>query len=91
MQISYIGMQTAEVAIAPVIKVILKTDAKALDEVVVTAWVSQKRKSVRYAVQDVKGDKLTQASSSNLSSALQGKVSGWKYLRHQVCQVLLLK
>ena len=27
-------------------------------------------------MQDVKGDKLTQASSSNLSSALQGKVSG---------------
>ena len=77
MQISYIGMQTAEVAIAPVIKVILKTDAKALDEVVVTAMgISKEKKALGYAVQDVKGDKLTQASSSNLSSALQGKVSG---------------
>ena len=70
-------MQTAEVAIAPVIKVILKTDAKALDEVVVTAMgISKEKKALGYAVQDVKGDKLTQASSSNLSSALQGKVSG---------------
>ena len=48
LQISYIGMQTAEVAIAPVIKVILKTDAKALDEVVVTAMgISKEKKSVR--------------------------------------------
>ena len=37
-------MQTAEVAIATVIKVILKTDAKARDEVLVTAIVSSKEK-----------------------------------------------
>ena len=51
-------MQTAEVAIAPIIKVILKTDAKALDEVVVTAMgISKEKKALGYAVQDVKGDK----------------------------------
>ena len=38
--------------------------------------ISKEKKALGYAVQDVKGDKLTQASSSNLSSALQGKVSG---------------
>ena len=55
MQISYIGMQTAEVAIAPIIKVILKTDAKALDEVVVTAMgISKEKKALGYAVQDVR-------------------------------------
>ncbi|WP_423739831.1 hypothetical protein, partial [Bacteroides fragilis] len=46
-------MQTAEVAIAPVIKVILKTDAKALDEVVVTAMgIPKEKKALRSAVQD---------------------------------------
>ena len=46
MQISYIGMQTAEVAIAPNIRVILKTDSKALDEVVVVAYGTQSARTV---------------------------------------------
>ena len=36
LQISYIGMQTQEVAIKPNLKVILKSDTELLDEVVVT-------------------------------------------------------
>jgi len=32
--------------------------------------ISKEKKALGYAVQDVKGDKLTQASSSNLSSAV---------------------
>ena len=77
LQVSYIGMQTAEVPISPNVKVVLKTDAEVLDEVVVTAMgISKEKKALGYAVQDVKGDKLTQASNSSLSSALQGKVSG---------------
>ena len=37
MQISYIGMQTQEVAIKPNLKVVLRSDAQQIDEVVVTA------------------------------------------------------
>lgn len=75
--ISYIGLMTQEVAIAPMMKVVMKSDTKTLDEVVVTAMgISKAKKALGYAVQDVKGDKLTQAGNSNLSSALQGKVSG---------------
>ena len=75
--ISYIGMQSQEVNIKSQVKVVLISDAKALDEVVVTAMgISREKKALGYSVQDIKGDKLTQASNSNLSSALQGKVSG---------------
>ena len=38
MQISYIGMQTVEVAIKPVVKITLKPDTEVLDEVVVTGY-----------------------------------------------------
>ncbi len=38
LQISYIGMLTQEVAIKPNLKVILRADAKNLDEVVVVAY-----------------------------------------------------
>ncbi len=70
-------MQSQEVAIKPVLKVVLKSDSELLDEVVVTAMgISKAKKALGYAVQDVKGDKLVQAANSNLSSALQGKVSG---------------
>ena len=60
-----------------VINVVLKSDAKALDEVVVTAMgISREKKALGYAVQDVKSEQLTQASNSSLAGALQGKVSG---------------
>ena len=58
-----------------VINVVLKSDAKALDEVVVTAMgISREKKALGYAVQDVKSEQLTQASNSSLAGALQGKV-----------------
>lgn len=75
--ISYIGLVTQEVPVAPMMKIVMKSDTKTLDEVVVTAMgISKAKKALGYAVQDVKGEKLTQAANSNLSSALQGKVSG---------------
>ena len=75
--ISFIGMQSQEVKIKPNVKVVLKSDAEVLDEVVVTAMgISKEKKALAYAVQDIKGDQLTQAASTSLSSALQGKVSG---------------
>ena len=78
MRVSYVGMISQDVSIKPgVIKVVLKSDAKALDEVVVTAMgISREKKALGYAVQDVKSDQLTQAANSNLAGALQGKVSG---------------
>ena len=78
MRVSYVGMISQDVSIKPgVIKVVLKSDSKALDEVVVTAMgISREKKALGYAVQDVKSDQLTQAANSNLAGALQGKVSG---------------
>ena len=60
--ISFIGLESQEVKIQPVVKVILRSDSE--------------KKALAYAVQDVKGEELTQAASTSLSSALQGKVSG---------------
>lgn len=70
-------MESQEVAVVPVIRVVLSASSQALSEVVVTAMgISKEKKALGYAVQDVKGDELTQAASTNLASALQGKVSG---------------
>lgn len=75
--VSYVGMLTQEVPVSPNVRVVLKSDTQNLDEVVVTAMgISKEKKALGYAVQDVKGEKLTQAAYSNLAGALQGKVSG---------------
>ena len=76
MQISYIGMQTAEVAIAPNIRVILKTDSKALDEVVVVAYGTQSARTVTASVSTVRADALKDVPSVSFDQMLLGRASG---------------
>lgn len=75
--ISYLGMKTQEVAIKDGLKIILESDSQSLDEVVVTAMgLNREKKSLGYAIQEVKADELTKAGSSSLTSSLTGKVAG---------------
>ena len=46
LQISYIGMQTQEVAIKPNLKVILKSDTELLDEVTVVAYGTKRKQDL---------------------------------------------
>jgi TonB-linked SusC/RagA family outer membrane protein len=76
---SFVGTKTEEVQVAGqnVINVTLKSDVVGLDEVVVTAMgISREKKSLGYAVQEVKSDELTKASNPDIATAIQGKVSG---------------
>jgi len=76
---SYVGMKKQEIAITDrnVIDVILEPDILGLDEVVVTAiGISREKKSLGYAVQDVSGDKINNAKTGNVLSAITGKVAG---------------
>ena len=76
--ISYVGMVSQEVAIQPgTLQVALKSDAKTLDEVVVTAMgISREKKALGYALQEVKSDEITQAAQLNVANSLSGKVAG---------------
>ncbi|HEX2975887.1 MAG TPA: TonB-dependent receptor plug domain-containing protein, partial [Bacteroidales bacterium] len=76
---SYIGMKTQEIVVSgqSVVDCTLQSDVIGLNEVVVTAMgISREKKALGYAVQDVKSDQLTQAASTSLGGALQGKISG---------------
>lgn len=76
---SFVGMATQEIAIAGrnSISVVLQPQAIGVDEVVVTALgISREKKSLGYAVQDVKSDELVRAASPNVISSLAGKVAG---------------
>ena len=58
LQISYIGMQTQEVAIKPNLRVILKSDSQMIDEVMVVAYGTTKKSSFTGAASTVSGDKV---------------------------------
>lgn len=76
MQISYIGMQTAEVAIKPRLKVILKTDAQQIDEVMVVAYGTAKKSAFTGSAAVVGTKEIGKIQTSNAATALTGKVSG---------------
>jgi len=76
LQISYIGMQTQEVAIKPNLRVVLKSDSQMVDEVVVVAYGSAKKSSLTGSVDIVKAEQLTKVPVTSFDQALQGKSAG---------------
>jgi len=76
---SYLGMETQEMLIgkSATINIIMKEDAQALDEVVVTAMgIERAEKTLGYAVSTVKSEDFEEARETDVLQALQGKLSG---------------
>ena len=80
MIISFIGMQSQEVAVKSVVKVVLKSDAEVLDEVVVTAYGTSTKGSFTGSASVMKADKIEKRQVSNVSNALAGAVAGVQIL-----------
>ncbi len=75
--VSCLGMKTQEVDATDGITVVLENDFNSLNEVVVTAMgISREKKSLGYAIQEVKSDELMAAGAPSVTSALSGKVAG---------------
>ncbi|RNI31405.1 SusC/RagA family TonB-linked outer membrane protein [Rufibacter latericius] len=75
---SFISYLTQEVAInnRTTIDVALRTDAKALDEVVVVGYGVQKKATVTGSISEVQGAALNRSPQPNVSNSLAGRVSG---------------
>ena len=78
LRVSYVGMLPQEVTIKEgILKIVLRSDAKALDEVVVTALgIKRSEKILGYAASTVKNDDLVAAKSGSVMSGLSGKIAG---------------
>lgn len=74
--VSYIGMRTQEVGVAPTLRVVLKPATEMIDEVVVVAYGTQKRQSVVGAQSSVSSKDLEKRPITNVTSALSGAASG---------------
>ena len=77
LQISATGFASFEVAAAKASKITLQESVDNLSEVLVTALgVKREKKALGYSVQEVKGENLTIAKSTDVSTSLAGKVAG---------------
>ncbi|MEJ6981394.1 TonB-dependent receptor [Pedobacter sp. P351] len=75
---SFIGFATQEVAVnsRTVINVQLQSDTKALEEVVIVGYGTQKKANLTGSVATVQGETLTQRPAPNAANLLQGRVTG---------------
>ena len=75
---SYIGYETQIINVSGKsnLDVKLKEDVKVLDEVVAVGYGIQKKRDVTGSIVQVKSDQLENIATTQIASALQGKVSG---------------
>jgi TonB-linked SusC/RagA family outer membrane protein len=81
---AFIGLKTKEVTVGDEtnLTIVLESSESALTEVVVTALgIKREKKSLGYAVQEVKGETLAAAKEPNIVNALSGKVAGLQITR----------
>ncbi|WP_071885805.1 SusC/RagA family TonB-linked outer membrane protein [Hymenobacter sedentarius] len=76
--LSFVGYKTQEVAVGSqaTVAVQLATDAKALDEVVVTGYQTQRKADLTGAVSVIKVDEVKDMASNDVTRNLQGRVPG---------------
>lgn len=79
LQFSFVGFETQEIDISSVtgsVVVRMKEVVSAIDEVVVTAFATQKKVNVTGAISSVNGDDLVATPVANISNALIGNTPG---------------
>ncbi|MBQ9671793.1 MAG: TonB-dependent receptor [Prevotella sp.] len=76
LRITYVGMEPLEVSARPNMKIVLTNDQKALDEVIVVAFGTQKKSSFTGSAAIVGADELSQKITTNVADALVGSVPG---------------
>lgn len=69
-QVSFMGMQTANVVAGPKMRVALKSDAKSVGEVVVNGYYSRKKDSFTGSEVSVSGEQLKDIGATNVLSSI---------------------
>ena len=74
--VSYIGMQTQEVEIQSSVRVVMRSNAEVLDEVMVVAYGTAKKSSFTGSASTIKSEKIAERPVANVTKALDGMVAG---------------
>lgn len=76
LRITYIGMEPIEVSARPNMRIMLTSDQKALDEVIVVAYGTAKKSSFTGSAAVVGADEIGKVQVTNAVDALKGKAAG---------------
>lgn len=78
LSVSYIGFITQEfpVGSSSTISIVLQSDARALDDVVVVGYGVQKKETLSGAIASIQSDDITTTKTENLLTNIQGKIPG---------------
>lgn len=76
LEVSYVGMATQVVKAGKKLNIVLKSDGKDLDEVMVVAYGTQKKSTFTGSATTVKSETIEKKQVSNLTQALAGNVVG---------------
>lgn len=74
--VSYIGMKSQEVAVKPVVNVVLESDAQVLGEVVVTGMQKMDKRLFTGATVKIDADKARLSGMADISRSLEGRAAG---------------
>lgn len=74
--VSYVGMESQEVAVKPIIRVVLESGSQALDEVMVVAYGTAKKSAFTGSAATIKSEKIVSRQAANVTNALAGQVAG---------------
>lgn len=76
LQVSFVGMQTVEVAASPNLRVVLEVASKQVDEVVVTGMRSLDKRLFTGATSKLSADNVKMNGLPDISRALEGRAAG---------------
>ena len=74
--ISFIGMRTQEVAVAPHLDIVLESDSELLEEVVVTGMQKMDKRLFTGAATKISGENVKLDGIAEISRALEGRAAG---------------
>lgn len=76
LEFSFMGYERQSQPASSNMNVVLEEDTKALEEVVVVGYGTQRKEAVTGSVASVKGDDMRAVAGSNITQSLQGRVAG---------------
>ena len=76
LRITYVGMEPIEVSARPNMRILLTSDQRALDEVIVVGYGTQKREAKTGSITTVGGDEIADIPAISVDKMLAGKLAG---------------
>ncbi|HHV86723.1 MAG TPA: TonB-dependent receptor [Petrimonas sp.] len=74
--VSFVGLITQEVAVAPTVNVVLMPDTELLEEIVVVGYGTQRKRDVTSSISQIRGEDLASKASPSFMQQMAGRASG---------------